>query len=126
MKVHTARLWVYTGCAMLCALTVIAAMLPKGWLLLTTLLVVGAGALGLFPCYYSFTQELSSAHIGKLSGLLAAAGWVVSSPLQKLFGWVVDVTKSYDVGLAVVGLAPLLGLLAMLLLWRRDAEREKG
>ena len=126
MKVHTARLWVYTGCALLCALTVVAAMLPKGWLLLTTLLIVGAGALGLFPCYYSFTQELSAAHIGKLTGLLAAAGWVVSSPLQKLFGWVVDVTKSYDVGLAVVGLAPLLGLLAMLLLWRRDAEREKG
>ncbi len=126
MTVHTARLWVYTGCALLCALTVAAAMLPKGWLLLATLLVVGAGALGLFPCYYSFTQELSSAHIGKLSGLLAAAGWVVSSPLQKLFGWVVDVTKSYDVGLAVVGLAPLLGLMAMLLLWRSDAERENG
>lgn len=123
MKVHTARLWVYTGCAMLCALTVVAAMLPKGPLLLATLLVVGAGALGLFPCYYSFTQELSAAHIGKLSGLLAAAGWVVSSPLQKLFGWVVDVTKSYDVGLAVVGLAPLLGLLAMLLLWRGDTTR---
>jgi len=124
MKVHTARLSVYTGCALMTALTVVAAMLPKGWLLLATLLVVGAGSLGLFPCYYSFSQELSSAHYGKLSGLLAAAGWFVSAPLQKLFGYVIDVTGSYDAGLAIAGLAPLVGLLAMLLLWRGDGIRE--
>lgn len=120
MKVHTARLTVYAGGAVLCSLTVLVAALPKGPLLLGTLLVVGAGALGLFPCYYSFTQELSSAHIGKLSGLLASAGWFVSSPFQKAFGRLVDETKSYDLGIALAGLAPLLGLLALLLLWRRE------
>jgi ACS family hexuronate transporter-like MFS transporter len=117
--VHASRLGVFAVCAAMTALTVVAAELPRGWPLLGVLLVVGAGSLGLFPCYYSFTQELSTAHIGKVTGLLAAAGWFISSPVQKGFGRLVDVRGSYDLGFAVVGLAPLAALGVMLLFWRR-------
>jgi ACS family hexuronate transporter-like MFS transporter len=118
LSVHAARLGVYGTCATLTALTTVVAVLPAGWLLMGVLLVLAAGALGLFPCYYSFVQELPAAHLGTLSGFLAAAGWFVSSPFQKLFGLVVDATGSYDLVFALTGLPPLLGLLAMLFLWR--------
>jgi ACS family hexuronate transporter-like MFS transporter len=81
-------------------------------------LVVGAGALALCPCYYSFVQELSSRHVGRLTGLLSTWVWAVSSPMHKIFGRIVDETKSFDLGMACAGLAPWLGVVAMWLLWR--------
>jgi ACS family hexuronate transporter-like MFS transporter len=98
----------------------LAAVLPQGWPLLAVLLIVGAGTLGLFPCYYSFTQELSSANLGKATGILSFLGWIVASPLHRVLGGYVDATRSFDLGLAMVGLAPLLGLAAMFLLWPRE------
>jgi ACS family hexuronate transporter-like MFS transporter len=118
LTVHASRVWVFGLCAVLTSLTMAVAFLPRGWVLLTVLLVVGAGALGLFPCYYSFTQELSTRHQGKVTGLLATAAWATSSPLQSFFGWLVDTTQSFDVGIAVAGLTPMIGLLALLFFWR--------
>lgn len=120
LNVHRSRLIVFTTCALLCTLTVAVSILPKGMLLLGTLLVIGAATLGLFPCYYSFSQELNAKHIGKASGVLSAIGWLVSAPTHKWFGRLADQTQSYDIGIMLVGLAPLIGVLAMWLLWRRD------
>lgn len=120
LNVHRSRLIVFTTCALLCTLTVAVSILPKGMLLLATLLVIGAATLGLFPCYYSFSQELNAKHIGKASGVLSAIGWLVSAPTHKWFGRLADQTRSYDIGIMLVGLAPLIGVLAMWLLWPRD------
>jgi len=119
VDVHRSRVAVYAIASLLSALTLLAATLPAGWLLLITLLMVGAGQLALFPCYYSFVQELSRSHLGRVSGILAAGGWLISAPFQKLFGKLVDSTGSFDLGIALAGLPPLLGLVALLLLWRR-------
>jgi MFS family permease len=120
VAVHGSRLIVFAGCAALTALTTAVSVTSAGPLLLGLLLLVAAGSLGLFPCYYSFTQELSARHMGKVTGLLGAWAWFVSSPLQKLFGRVVDQTGSYDTGIGIVGWPPLLALVVMLLLWRRS------
>ncbi len=122
---HASRVLIYLACGVLTAATVIASQLPLGVPLYAVLLIVAAGSLGLFPCYYSLSQDASLKHMGKTSGLLGALGWLVSSWLQKVFGRVVDETKSFDEGLAIVGLAPLLGILLLLVLWpprfsRRD------
>jgi MFS transporter, ACS family, hexuronate transporter len=122
---HASKLATYTVCALLACLTCVAAVLPQGWLLLGTLLIVGAGTLGLFPCYYSFCQELASLNLGKATGILAFLGWIASSPVHRLFGVYVDRTGSFDVGLAMVGLAPMVGLVAMLILWPRQEESRK-
>jgi sugar phosphate permease len=114
---HASRVLIYLACAVLTASTVIASQLPLGLPLYAVLLVVAAGSLGLFPCYYSLSQDASLKHMGKTSGLLGALGWLVSSWLQKVFGRVVDQTKSFDEGLALVGLAPLIGILLLLFLW---------
>ena len=115
---HDARRVVYVGACVLTSLSVAIPWLGQGWLLLATLLLIGAGALALFPCYYSFVQEISVTHVGRLTGLLSMWVWAITSPLHSVFGALVDRTKSYDVGLALAGLAPWIGVLAMKLLWR--------
>lgn len=123
MKVHTSRVIVYLLCSLLAGLTTVAAALPQGWPLLATLLCVAAGTLGVFPCYYSFTQEVTVTHMGRLTGMLSFIGWAASSPTQKLFGYVVDRTGSYNLNMAILGWAPLLGLIVFLVLWpRHDAD----
>lgn len=122
MTAHASRLMVYGACALVSALTCVAAVLPAGWPLLGILLMVGAGTLGLFPCYYSFTQEVNAAHVGKITGLLSFLGWLIPSPMHRYFGRYVDTYHSFDLGIAIVGLAPLIGLFAMLVLWPRQPD----
>ena len=119
---HRARVLVFGFCAALSALTTVAAFLPKGPALLAVLLLIAAGTLGLFPCYYSFSQDLGRQHVGKISGLLASLGWLISAPTHKWFGREIDATHSYDLGIALLGWAPLIGFAALLLLWRRRRE----
>lgn len=117
---HDARRAVYAGACVLTSFSVFIPWLGKGWLLLATLLLIGAGALALFPCFYSFTQELSATHVGRLTGLLSLWVWAVTSPMHSFFGMLADRTKSYDLGLVIAGLAPWLGVIAMKLLWKRS------
>jgi len=117
---HDAQRTVYAGACVLTSLSVFIPWLGKGPLLLAVLLLIGAGALALFPCYYSFVQELSDRHVGRLTGLLSMWVWAVTSPLHSAFGWLADHTKTYDTGLLVAGLAPWIGVIAMRFLWRRS------
>lgn len=114
---HASRRIVYAAGCGLTSLCVLIPKLPQGWILLTVLLLIGAGALAQFPSYYSYVQELSADHVGRLTGLLSMWVWAVTSPLQSLFGWIADRTGSYDMGLVVAGLVPWMGVMAMRLLW---------
>ncbi len=122
LSVHRSRIVTFLVCAGLAALTTVAAHLPAGWLFLAILLVVAAGLLGVFPCYYSLTQELSQRHMGRVTGLLSFAGWMASSPMQKLFGITVDRTGSFDLGIAIAGWTPMVGLLVFLMLWPSEKK----
>ena len=122
MVVHRSRSLVFFGCACLTASTTLVPFLPKGGGLLFVLLLAGAGALGLFPCYYAMTQELSSTHQGLVTGLMGAFAWAFSAPVQKLFGRLVDRTQSFDLGLACAGWTPMLAFLALWMFW--PAERK--
>jgi len=126
LGVHRTRLLVFGTCAALTSLTFVAASLPLGWGLYGVLLIVAAGSLGLFPCYYSLSQETSERHMGKTTGLLGALAWLVSSPMQKEFGRVVDETHSFDEGLAWAGLAPLIALVVLFVAWPRETTSPDG
>ena len=121
---HDSRRRVYAAACLLTSLSLLIPWLDRGWGLLGVLLIIGAGALALFPCYYSFVQELSAHHVGRLTGLLSMWVWAVTSPLHQLFGWIADTTKSYDQGLVIAGLAPWLGVIAMKWLWVKRAPEE--
>lgn len=121
-EVHRSRATVFGVCALLTSLTALAAVLPRGWALLGVLLVVAAASLGLFPCYYSFSQELSTKHQGKVTGILGTVAWATSSPCQKFFGRLADQTGSFNEGIALAGLTPLIGYIALMLLWREPTR----
>jgi ACS family hexuronate transporter-like MFS transporter len=115
--VHRARVITFALCAALTALSTVASGLPRGPLLLVLLLVIGFGALGLFPNYYSLTQELSIRHQGIVTGVLGFTTWTCTASMQKFVGQRIDQTGSYADGIFVVGLLPLIACAALLLFW---------
>lgn len=119
---HDSRRRVYAAACALTSLSLALPWLGQGWMLLGVLLMIGAGALALFPCYYSFVQELSDQHVGRITGLLSMWVWAVTSPLHSLFGWLADRSGSYDMGLVIAGLAPWIGVMAMHWLWQAKSE----
>ena len=122
--VHQSRVRVFGVCAALIALTTVAAYLPKGWPLLGVLLIIAAASLGVFPIAYAMKQDLAREHMGKITGLVGAAAWLTSSPMQKVFGWLRDTTGSFKIGLAVVGWLPLIALALIVVFWPKDKTAE--
>ena len=118
LSVHGARVLVFAGCALLCAACVLVPWLGKGWLLLAVLSLAGAGALGVFPLYHAFTQDISPDHQGKITGVAGVAAWLVPAQIQKLFGVLADRTGSFDLGLAIAGFLPLLAVIPLWLFWQ--------
>ncbi len=125
-SVHGSRLLVFLVFGLLAALSVAAAMLPKGLVLLGVLLVVGFGALGVFPMYYSFSQELTVKHQGKVTGTLGCCCWLSMAVLHAVVGGWVERTGSYTEGVALAGLAPLAGISVFVLLWGKTPQQPKA
>ncbi len=125
MSVYGSRALVFSVFGILTLATTATALLPAGNWFLFSILVVGFGNLGLFPCYYSFTQELSHKHQGKVSGLLTTFAWTVPALVHKYFGKYIDRTGSYDLGFGLVGWLPLIALLALVLLWNTGPFAKK-
>jgi ACS family hexuronate transporter-like MFS transporter len=115
---HFARRRVYACACVLTSLSVLLPFLGRGGFLLCTLLIIGAGALALFPCYYSFVQDLSATHVGRLTGILSLWVWALTSPLHSVMGALADWSKSYDFGLVVAGIAPWMGVFSLYALWK--------
>ena len=124
MSVFSSRMWVFAGCCLFTTMTTVAVFLPPGPLLLGAFMVVASGGLGSYAAYYSLTQDLSRRHQGKMSGGLATISWIVTAAFQPIFGRYLERTKSYDLGIGLVGWLPLVALVAVLLLWHRGRPRK--
>jgi ACS family hexuronate transporter-like MFS transporter len=119
---HQARVAGFATCTVLAMTTLLAAVLPKGPALLLVFLIVGAGTLGLFPTYYSLSQQLSKTKQGAVTGSLGATTWVATSVMQAWIGKSVDATHSYGMALSLVGLVPLIACLAIVCCWREETH----
>ncbi|MCA9009934.1 MAG: hypothetical protein KDB01_09325, partial [Planctomycetaceae bacterium] len=53
---------------------------------------------------------------------LGALAWIVSGPMQTVFGRIVDRTHSFDAGMAWAGLMPFIALFALLIAWPRETR----
>ena len=126
-EVHRARVVTFSTCAVVVLLAVAVAFMPRAsgfWspmslLMLAALLLIAAGTLGLYPNYYSFSQELTRTHQGKISGALGTIAWIGSGTMQWLVGRNIDATKSYAAGVALAGVLPILACVALWLFWPR-------
>jgi ACS family hexuronate transporter-like MFS transporter len=115
--VHASRRFVFLIGALLTTLCLAVPFLPSGWVMIGLLLLVGFGALGMFPCYYSFSQDLTVRSQGKVTGALGACCWGAMFVWQIAIGQWVHYTKSYALPFIIAGVVPLIGFAALLLLW---------
>jgi ACS family hexuronate transporter-like MFS transporter len=118
-SVLQARLVTFFACSLMCVTMVSLPWLPSGWILSALLLIAGAGALGVFPIYHAFTQDISHSHQGKVTGIAGVAAWAFSPLAQRMFGRHVDATHSFDQGLAVAGCLPMVALILLVAAWPR-------
>jgi len=125
-SVHGARMATFLGCSCLTGLCVVAAFLPASWLLLAALLCIGFGSLGQFPIYYALSQELSARRMGRVTGALSFLTWTTTALVNVPIGAWIDRTHSYSEVTFLAGLTPLVGFLALLVLWNRPKQRGPG
>lgn len=110
--------------AFLCMGVCLVPFIAKGPLLLAVLLVAGAGALGLFPMFYSFSQDISRKYQGTVTGIAGFIGWAFSSRSQTYFGALADRTQSYNSGLIIVGMLPMIAFFGLLFFWPAEEHGE--
>ena len=131
-SVLNSRRSVFTVCALLMMLAMFVPALSRGELAIPGLsaraaaigvmMLVAAGSLGVFPCYYAFSQELSSQQIGLVTGLLSFVAWISSSSLHKPLGAHVDRTGSYDVAFLLGAWPAILAAGLLWAFWGKDRE----
>jgi ACS family hexuronate transporter-like MFS transporter len=125
-NVFRSRLATFFGFGLLSTCSIAAAFLPRGPLLLGTLLIVAFGSLGLFPIYYSLNQEISARHQGKVSGSLSFSTWGILYFVHPAVGRLVDANQAIRPYLfAAVGLGPLLACAALVLFWGSRPTRKQ-
>ncbi len=120
MPVTRSRLIVFSGCGLLVASCALAPLIVKSAPLITVLILSGAGALGLFPIYHAFTQDISGSRQGRITGIASVAAWVLPAWAQRGFGWLADITGSFNTGLVAASFLPLLAAAILLLGWGKD------
>lgn len=118
--VHAARAWTFLVCASLTGLAIVVPRLDRGLPQLAVLLLVGAGSLGMFPIYYSLSQELSTRSQGRITGSLSAITWLVTAAMHEVIGRVIDQTHSHTSIMTAVALLPFAGWLALRLFWHPE------
>jgi ACS family hexuronate transporter-like MFS transporter len=124
LSILNSRRAIFTVCSLIVMPGMALPMVTRGELIIpglapihaamAILVLIAIGSLGVFPCYYSFTQELSKDHIGLVTGLLSFVAWVVPSSLQQPLGAHIDRTGSYDLAFQA-GAWPM--IFAAVLLW---------
>ena len=122
-NVHRARLRVFLVFGLLASLSIPAAFLSRGPLLLAALLFVAFGSLGLFPIYYSLNQEISAKNQGKVGGSLGFSTWSILFLVHPAIGAWVDADPTIRPYLfAGVGVGPLLAYLVLRFCWGQRPE----
>ncbi len=116
--VHTARMIVFVAFSAITALMAVAAFLPPSREFIAIMWLIGFGALGMFPVFYSLAQEVTAAHQGKMGGLLGFVAWVVLYFAHPAIGRLMDeapATRPYV--FASVGLLPLAASVTVFAFW---------
>ncbi len=126
MTVHGSRRVMFFCCMILTLFSLAVPWLANRLAVCGLLLVIGFGALGLFPIYYAFTQELTVRHQGKVNGMLGCLTWYATASMHPLVGKWLDRTQDYASVVAMAGLVPMIGFLALLVLWKEPTVAKEN
>ncbi len=112
-------------CTFLLLISTIAVPNLSGQQLQLALIVVGFAALGLFPTYFSLSQEVSGRHQGKVTGTLGCMNAIYMAGMKTAQGAYVNETQRFDNLIAIAAIPAVIACLA-LLFWpqsnREDAK----
>lgn len=125
MPLHRARMLLFAACTAFALSGLALPFLAAGPALVAVLLVYGFGAYGLFPIYFTLSQELSARHQGKVTGTLGCFNALYLAAVMPAFGEVSLVTGRYDPFLAAAGLPALLALGLVAAFWPGTNRAEK-
>ncbi len=76
MGIETARLVVFGLGAVVCLQAWGCTQLEDGWILRILLWLLGMASMGLFPIYFAQSQDISTAHTGRVTGLMGFCCWI--------------------------------------------------
>ncbi len=93
----------------------LATNLPAAVILVS---IMAAGTAAFMANYFSFTQEVSTRHTGLVVGYLGAIGNLFVAGYQPLAGKMKDLTGSLSLVFVIAGVAPVIGLAALLWGWK--------
>ena len=148
LGIFPSRFWVYLGCSLMTMASVPLALIESPWVLFPSLLILGVGSLGLFPIYFAFSQDLTTNRQGILTGILAAWNWILLFLMQRFMGWAIQTSQdaevarlmalgmdgvealkhaihdAYPLKIAMTGMTPLAGALALWLVWPKSGEKD--
>lgn len=119
---HTSRVLTFAVCTVLVLAAAAVPFLPDGPLLRAILLAFGFGAFGLFPTYFTLSQELFAQHQGKVTGTLGFINGLYLALVFPLEGVLIKSFGSYSPVLAASGVLALVALSLIVLFWREPAK----
>jgi MFS transporter, ACS family, hexuronate transporter len=117
-----ARQLVMSLCAPLILSGISVTMAPNVTMAVVLLSVMAAGTAAYMANYFAFTQEVSSRHTGLIVGYLGGIGNLFVAGSQPVAGLVKDRTGSLSWIFLVIGLTPLVGLIALWWGWKEGRE----
>jgi MFS family permease len=102
----------------LCGLAV--GLAPNHTVAIILISIMAAGTAAFMANFFSFGQDVSTRHTGLVVGYLGGIGNLFVAGFQPLAGKIKDLTGSFALVFVIVGLAPLLGLAALVLGWNEQ------
>lgn len=81
------------------------------------LCLAAMGAAAYMVNYFAFGQEVEPDHTGLVIGYLGGLGNLFAAGFMPLAGWISGTRWGFSLNFLIVGLLPLVGLAALLLLW---------
>ena len=121
-----ARQIVMSLCTLLILSGISVSVVPNVTIAVGVLAVMATGTAAFMANYFAFTQEVSSKHTGLIVGYLGGIGNLFVAGFQPFAGLVKYRTGSFALIFLLIGIAPLIGLAALLWGWsetRRDSAQ---
>ncbi len=119
-----ARKIVMTLCTLLILSGISVRVAPNVTVAVIVLAVMATGTAAFMANYFAFTQEVSLRHTGLVVGYLGGIGNLFVAGFQPFAGLVKDRTGSFSLIFLLIGVAPLIGLGALLWGWNNDGKPE--